>query len=267
MLQIHVKTCADPSLWYAKHIGRVVTFVRDANDGKNWLSRDNEGHLNVIRKADSELIVNQDVLAIESAQLTEKAVAALPDLACFAGKRLAIRNARPEFNPGKGVFEVLFTVDVSGSRHYLYAEAMERFSVGSAEDATETPIRHVYLPAFSTGGSSPSCVKVEDVDSFVTEVHRLQLICEQCDIDEAGVKLDGVQWDVRGVSTNARLTVTAGMFWLSESDSAGFKLQTPAMHVDLLENCVAQQTGDVFCTKNPDALARQMPAVAALANQ
>jgi hypothetical protein len=54
MYAIHILQCEDQQLWYRGMIGKIVPLVRDAGDC--WMSREKDGYLNIVKKADAKLI-------------------------------------------------------------------------------------------------------------------------------------------------------------------------------------------------------------------
>jgi len=48
--------CSDSLMWYADKIGKEVTFIREESDC--YLSRDNGGYINIVKKCDAKIIDN-----------------------------------------------------------------------------------------------------------------------------------------------------------------------------------------------------------------
>lgn len=54
VLMLRINRCSDPHLWYASKIGGLVPYVRTGI--AEWWSREDAGHLNVVRLDDADLV-------------------------------------------------------------------------------------------------------------------------------------------------------------------------------------------------------------------
>ena len=58
MNKLLIARCSDSALWYAKHVGQTVDLVREEQDC--YISREPSGLLNIVRKADAEVIEDKE---------------------------------------------------------------------------------------------------------------------------------------------------------------------------------------------------------------
>lgn len=68
VLMLRINRCSDPHLWYAGKLGQVVQFVRAGT--AEWWSREDAGHLNIVRLDDADLVEVRDG-CVSSIQLPE----------------------------------------------------------------------------------------------------------------------------------------------------------------------------------------------------
>lgn len=52
--QIKINKCSDSLRWYAKHVGKAFTLIRNYRDG--YLVQDPDGYTNMVLHQDAELI-------------------------------------------------------------------------------------------------------------------------------------------------------------------------------------------------------------------
>lgn len=58
VLMLRINRCGDEHLWYAGNVGQLVPYVRTGI--AEWWSREDAGHLNVVRLDDADLVEVRD---------------------------------------------------------------------------------------------------------------------------------------------------------------------------------------------------------------
>jgi len=53
---IKINACSDEKLWYSKHVGKYVPFVRHLLSEKCFMSREQDGYTNIVKMNDAHLV-------------------------------------------------------------------------------------------------------------------------------------------------------------------------------------------------------------------
>lgn len=66
MRQLRITQCPNPFMWYADKVGQLVPCLRICGD---YLSREDSGRVNIVRKGDAEVVEPLEELARQAQEL------------------------------------------------------------------------------------------------------------------------------------------------------------------------------------------------------